>query len=146
MKWEKLEPNHFFKEPVKHFVASTIYDTKEYDRLYENQNNLTHDIWNEFDSKYKVGFQFYEDLQDIDKSKDIMCLWFFKERSDRSNEKDILLAGKTITYFPNTFLITRSNDIKIVRNKRSYIRRPVLQIDMKEEVWLNLLERFDKRS
>ena len=116
MKWEKLEPNHFFKEPVKHFVASTIYDTKEYDRLYENQNNLTHDIWNEFDSKYKVGFQFYEDLQDIDKSKDIMCLWFFKERSDRSNEKDILLAGKTITYFPNTFLITRSNDIKIVRN------------------------------
>ena len=146
MEWAKLKPDHFFKDPVEHFVASTIYDAKDYDRLYENQNNLTHDIWNQFNSKYKIGFQFHEDLQDIDKSKDIMCLWFFKERLDRSNEEDILLAGKPITYFPNTFFITRSNDIKIARNKRSYIRRPVLQIDMKEEVWLTLLERFDKRS
>jgi len=49
MNWEKIKPNHFFKEPVEHVYASTLYDIKDYDKLYENQNNFTHTVWQEFD-------------------------------------------------------------------------------------------------
>ena len=42
MNWEKLKTNHFFKEPVEHVYTSTVYDIKDYDKLYENQNILTH--------------------------------------------------------------------------------------------------------
>ena len=40
MNWEKLKPVHYFKEPVTYFYSSSIFDTKEYDALYENQNNF----------------------------------------------------------------------------------------------------------
>ena len=114
MNWEKLKPQHYHKEPVEYIYARSIFELKEYDKLYENQNNLMHEVWKDFDEKYRVGFEFLDDIRDINKDKDIMCLWFFKERNDRSAGTDIKIAGKTITYYPNTFLITESKDIKIL--------------------------------
>ena len=147
MNWEKLKENHFFKEPVPYVYASTLVDTKYYEHLYENQNNLTHQVWQDFDKKYKTGFQFYEDISDMDLKKDLICCWFFKERNDRSGGEYIMLSGKKITYFPNTFFITKSKDIKILTDqKRQYIRRPFIQLDLKESVWEDILKRFDKLS
>ena len=40
MNWEKLKQNHYNKDPVEHIYSKTIFDMKEYDDLYENQNNL----------------------------------------------------------------------------------------------------------
>ena len=79
MNWEKIKPVHFYKDPVEHFYMSSIFDMLEYDRLYENQNNLEHRVWQEFDEQYKTGFQFFEDLRQLDKKKEIICLWFFKK-------------------------------------------------------------------
>ena len=73
-----------------------------------------------------------------------MCLWFFKERNDRSAGTDIQISGKNITYYPNTFFITESKDIKILEKKNEYIRRPVLQLDLPTSVWNTILERFNK--
>lgn len=142
MNWEKLKPSHYHAEPVEYIYSSTIFDSLEYDKLYENQNNLNHAVWQEFDKKYKTGFEFNDDIQDIDTKREVIFLWFFKERSDRSGGEEISLAGKTITYFPNTFFITRSNDIKVIKGKKTYIRRPFLQLDMDVTRYEQIMSRF----
>ena len=53
-----------------------------------------------------------DSLRDIDRSVDIMCLWFFRERTDRDAGNDIKLAGKIINYHANKILITPSKEIK----------------------------------
>ena len=144
MNWEKLKPQHYYKEPVEHIYAQTIFDQQEYDKLYENQNNLTHQVWNEFDNKYRVGYQFLEDIRDINKNKEVICLWFFKDRLDRSTGLELQLAGNTIKYHQNTFLVTESMDLKILeeKHKYKYIRRPVLQIDLTKVQFENIIKKF----
>ena len=141
MNWEKLKSQHYHKEPVEYIYARSIFELKEYDKLYENQNNLMHEVWKDLDEKYRVGFEFLDDIRDINKDKDIMCLWLFKEWNDRSAGTDIKIAGKTITYYPNTFLITESKDIKILE-KNEYIRRPVVQLDLSRKTYKSIVERF----
>lgn len=144
MNWEKLKTNHYFKDPVQHIYTSTIFDIKDYDKLYENQNNLTHRVWQEFDQKYKTGFQLYNDIREINTNKEVICVWFFKDRNDRSGGEDIELNGKKIKYQPNTFLITKSKDIKIIDKPDEYIRRPFVQLDLSNTAWQTMLARFDK--
>ena len=141
MNWEKLKSQHYHKEPVEYIYTRSIFDLKEYDKLYENQNNLMHEVWKDFYEKYRVGFELLDDIRDINKDKDIICLWFFKERNDRSAGTDIKIAGHTITYYPNTFLITESKDIKILE-KNEYIRRPVVQLDLSRKTYKSIVERF----
>jgi hypothetical protein len=142
MNWEKLKANHYFKDPVEHVHASTLYDMNEYDKLYENTGDLQHITWQEFDKKYRTGFQLFEDIRDIDTKREIVCVWFFKDRNDRSSGEDIILAGKKITYRTNTFLITESKDIEVLEKKDEYFRRPFLQLDLQRNVWNQILERF----
>ena len=146
MNWEKLKINHYHTEPVEYIYTSTMVDVKEYDQLYENQNNLSHPVWQQLDQKYRVGYQFLDDIREISKDKEVICLWFFKDRNDRSAGTDIKLAGHTIKYHQNTFLVTQSRDLKILEKEDEYIRRPVLQIDLSLKVWKKILERFNKIS
>lgn len=145
MNWEKLKPNHFFEEPVEHIYTMGLFDTKEYDKLYENQNDLNNKVWQDFDRKYITGYEFKDDFSEINFNKEIMCLWFFKERSDRTISY-VALNGKKLPYTPNTFLITKSKDIKLEKTKRKYIRHPFVQIDLSLSVWNKILKRFDKIS
>ena len=142
MNWGKLKNNHYFKEPVEHIYSSTIFDLKEYDRLYENQNNLSHQSWVQFKNKYHVTVQMLDDIRQIDKGKEILCVWFFRERTDRSNERNIVLSDKTLKYLPNTFLITKSKLLTVSDKKKEYIRRPVLQIDLTKSQYEKIVERF----
>ena len=52
MEWKKLKPSHYFTKPVKHIYTSSIFDIKEYDKLYENQKNHSHQLWENFDTEY----------------------------------------------------------------------------------------------
>ena len=143
MHWNKLKPTHYFTEPVEHIYSLDIFDSLEYDKLYENQNNLDHHTWQDFDKKYRIGFEFYDDLRQIDKRREIICLWFFRERNDRNNGQHITLAGKDISYSPNAFLITKSNDILIKEGtKRQYIRRPCIQLDMSSGQYDEIVQNF----
>ena len=130
MNWKKLKPQHYFKEPVEHILATAIFSVEEYDSLYENQNNLSHQVWQDFDTKYKIGFEFFKDLREFNKNKEVICLWFFKERSDNKKYNDIELKGKNIMYSPNTFFITNSKNIKINDAGKQWPYRPVLQLDL----------------
>jgi len=141
MNWGKLKPTHYFEDPVTHIYTRSVFDQKEYDRLYENQNNLDHQSWQEFDSKYRTGFEFKNSFSDINFDTEIICLWFFKERSDKT-QSYVHLNGKELTYIANTFLITKSKDIKLVKTKRKYIRHPLVQIDMTNDQWKILLKKF----
>ena len=130
MNWENIKQSYYYKEPVEYILAPAIFNLEEYDILYENQNNLSHQIWQDFDIKYKIGFEFFKDLREFNKDKEVICLWFFKERSDNSKNNAIELEGKNIMYSPNTFFITKSKNIKINDVGKQWPYRPVLQLDL----------------
>ena len=145
MNWKKLTKPHYHKEPVEYIYATSIFDLKEYDSLYENQNNLSHQVWQEFDAKYKTGYEFLQDIQDLNLNKEVICLWFFKDRSDKDAGVDIDLSGKLITYNPNTFLITESKKLKILERKKFFPNRPALQIDLSKKIFDEITEPFKDR-
>ena len=140
MNWEKIKKSYYYKEPVEHILAPALYNIDEYDSLYRNQNNLSHQVWQDFDTKYKIGFEFFKDLREFNKDKEVICLWFFKDRDDRKTGNDIDLEGKIIKYKPNTFLITRSKNIKIIERKSVLPNRPVLQLDLNIEEYNKIIK------
>tara|TARA_A100001011_G_C13907939_1_gene673850 strand:- start:63 stop:494 length:432 start_codon:yes stop_codon:yes gene_type:complete len=142
MNWEKLTKNKFHQQPVEYIHAMDIFRQQEYDRLYENQNNLEHKAWHEFDSKYRIGYEFKEDITDIDFNKEVIALWLFRERSDNRSGPLIDVAGKQIAYTPNTFILTKSKNIKIQESKKKYIRRPMIQLDVSAETFDKICARF----
>ena len=145
MNWKKLRKPHYHKEPVEYIYATAIFDLKEYDSLYENQNDLSHQVWQEFDAKYKTGYEFLQDIQDLNLKKEVICLWFFKDRNDKDAGVDIDLSGKLITYFQNTFLITESKKLKILERKKFFPNRPALQIDLSKKIFDEITEPFKDR-
>ena len=142
MHWDKLKKEHYFADPVEHIVSSTIFPTKEYDTLYENQNNFNHTTWKEFDAKYRTGFELKDDITQIDFKKEIIALWFFRERSDNNSQPEINVAGKKIRYHQNKFLLTPCKDITIEEQKRKYIRRPCIQLDISKVKYEQIIERL----
>ena len=143
MNWKKLRKSHYHKEPVEYIYATAIFSLREYDSLYENQNNLSHQVWQEFDAKYKTGYEFLQDIQDLNLNKEVICLWFFKDRSDKNAGVDIDLSGKLITYYPNTFLITKSKKLKILKRKKNFAPgRPAVQIDLSTKQFDKIVDRF----
>ncbi len=142
MNWNKLKSKHYFSNPVEYIHAFDIFDQKEYDILYENQNNLDHSVWINFDNQYKTGFEFKEDITQINFDKEIIALWFFRERSDRNHPPVFVLKDKLIAYMPNQFLITEYKDIKIQEAKRKFIRRPLIQLDIKKSQYKDLIAKI----
>ena len=145
MNWKKLRKPHYHKDPVEYIYATAIFDLREYDSLYENQNNLSHQVWQEFDANYKTGYEFLQDIQDLNLNKEVICLWFFKDRNDKDAGVDIDLSGKLITYNPNTFLITESKKLKILERKKFFPNRPALQIDLSKKIFDEITEPFKNR-
>ena len=145
MIWEKLRKPHYHKEPIEYIYATGIFDLKEYDKLYENQNDLSHQVWQDFDTKYKIGFEFFKDLREFNKDKEVICLWFFKDRGDRKAGNDIELGDKNkriIVFRTNTFFITNCPYIKILSRKKYFPRRPCLQIEMSVNTYNNIIEKL----
>tara|TARA_Y100000592_G_scaffold99846_1_gene177451 strand:+ start:2892 stop:3323 length:432 start_codon:yes stop_codon:yes gene_type:complete len=143
MNWDLLKPLHYYQEPVEHIYARNIFDEKLYDILYENQNNMQHQVWMDFDKQYKKGFELKENFTELDINKEVICLWFFKERSDRTLVH-VEVGGKKIEYYPNTFLITKNKKIKLIETKRKFIRNPFLQIDLSNDDYQEIIKRFQK--
>lgn len=130
MYWERLVKHQLKKEPVPHIIASRLVAPEVYDALYENQNNLQHHTWKNFQNEFDLEFDFKEDIKNIDLTEPVIALWLFRERADRGSSPDINLAGKPIKYAHNTFIITKSKDIKIIEKSKIYIRRPFVQFKM----------------
>jgi len=136
--YKRLDKKYHYTDPVEHILGRTFRPVAEYDDLYENQTRFDGVVWTKFKETYNLKCQFHNDLQDIDFSKDITCLWFFRERADRDAGNDLKLSGKIITYSANTIFITPSKEIKIKERKKFFPRRPCVQIDINNEMYLNI--------
>jgi len=145
MDWRKLQSKHIHSDPVEHIHAINLIPEQEYDRLYENQNNLNHKLWQDFDERYKIGFEFKDNIEDIDVNRDVIAIWCFKERNDRTKPPHIVIAGKKFAYYPNAVIITQSKDISIRESKKKYIRRPFVQLDITRGKFRSLIEKFKSK-
>ena len=97
--FKRLHKKYYHTDPVEHIIGQQILKLAEYDDLYENQTRFDGTIWTKFKETHKLTCQFYDDLTEIDLSNDITCLWFFRERADRSSgNDDILLKDKKTIY------------------------------------------------
>ena len=61
----------------------------------------------------------------------------------KMNDYSVLLKDKTITYNPNALFVTSSKEIKIVERKKFFPRRPCVQIDINNEMYLNIKKGLD---
>ena len=136
--FKRLDKRYYHTDPVEHIYGQQIRTVAEYDDLYENQTRFEGTVWTKFKETYNLKCQFYDDIRDINLLKEVICLWFFRERADRSAGNDILLKDKTITYNPNALFVTSSKEIKIVKRKKFFPRRPCVQIDINNEIYLNI--------
>ena len=143
MNLDKLQKHNYHDEPVEHFCAVNIIELSEYDRLYENQNDLNHTVWKEFCRKHNTKATRHDNFNSINFDRDVICLWFFKDRNDRT-AAHVQINGKQIRYNPNVFLITRSKSIKMFYADRKYIHSPVIQLDMTIENYDSLVKKFQK--
>jgi hypothetical protein len=71
MIWDKVKKDHFYKEPVEYFRTQTIFSQIEYEKLYENQNNLQHKYWQNLKDQTYMSWTYHKDLDLIDKTKDV---------------------------------------------------------------------------
>ena len=140
----KLKKTHLYQDPIEHIYASDIFDIKEYDKLYENQNNPNHKVWKDFQTTYNFKkIRFFNDLNNVELDETILCLWFFKDRSDRNKGKDIKIKDKTILYLPNTFFILYNscqNNIKILKRDTMVLTRPCLQLYFDYETYDKIIK------
>ena len=86
------------------YIKNFIKDD-EYNKLYENQNNLSHTTWKNFNNKVKFTYRFLKDLEQANYTRQVICLWFFKDRSDYKINRDILINGKSVEYVSNNMLL-----------------------------------------
>ena len=144
----KLKKTHLYQDPIEHIYASNIFDIKEYDKLYENQNNPNHKVWKDFQTTYNFKkIRFFNDLNNVELDETILCLWFFKDRNDRNKGKDIKIKDKTIRYLPNTFFILYNscqNNIKILKRDTMVPTRPCLQLYFDYETYDNICQHIKK--
>ena len=136
--FSRLDKRYYHTDPVQHIIGPQIRKVQEYDDLYENQTRVDGIVWTKFRETHNLKCKFLEDLRDIDRSVDIMCLWFFRERADREPGNDIKLAGKIISYTANKLFITPSKEIRIKERSRFFPRRPCVQIYINNEIYLNI--------
>ena len=141
--YKRLDKKYHYTDPVEHILGRTFRPVAEYDDLYENQTRFDGVVWTKFKETYNLKCQFHNDLQDIDFSKDITCLWFFRERADRDAGNDIKLADKVVAFQANVLFITPSKEIKIQKRKVFFPRRPCVQIDINNEMYLNIKKGLD---
>ena len=146
--FQKLKKTHLYQDPIEHIYASDIFDIKEYDKLYENQNNPNHKVWKDFQTTYNFKkIRFFNDLNNVELDETILCLWFFKDRNDRNKGKDIKIKDKTIRYLPNTFFILYNscqNNIKILKRDTMVPTRPCLQLYFDYETYDNICQHIKK--
>ena len=142
--FQKLKKTHLYQDPIEHIYASDIFDIKEYDKLYENQNNPNHKVWKDFQTTYNFKkIRFFNDLNNVELDETILCLWFFKDRNDRNKGKDIKIKDKTIRYLPNTFFILYNscqNNIKILKRDTMVLTRPCLQLYFDYETYDKIIK------
>jgi hypothetical protein len=51
---DKIKKTNIHKEPIPYIIINSPIDLKEYDSLYEQWNNPSHQVWTNFFNKHKI--------------------------------------------------------------------------------------------
>jgi len=121
------------------YIKNFIKDD-EYNKLYENQNNLSHATWKNFNKKIQFKYKFLKDLEQVNYTRQVICLWFFKDRNDYKINKDILINGKSVEYVPNNMLLFENNDKTIYIKDKKIYKRPVVQFNISLDDYKMILD------
>ena len=84
--FKRLDKRYYHTDPVEHIYGQQIRTVAEYDDLYENQTRFEGTVWTKFKETYNLKCQFYDDIRDINLLKEVICLWFFRERAERCRQ------------------------------------------------------------
>lgn len=107
---------------ITHFIP-----INDYDRLYENVNNLQHFRWQEFIKNEKIKIEYIENFHSVKTTKSKTGYWFFRDRGDR-RAVEFEVAGKTYSYTPNACLYTaQPYNIKHKKLEQTFQDRPVIK-------------------
>ncbi len=128
--FEKLESKNLIYTGV--ILVPDIIEHSQYEKLYENQVHDSLQYWKNFKKNYQLNYKFLDDISNLDKQANIICLWFFPERRYKESRRieffDLKISDRDIKFDPNTVLITNKN-VDILENK-FVLRRPCVQIDI----------------
>jgi hypothetical protein len=115
---DKIKKTNIHKESIPYIIINGPVDLKEYDSLYEQWNNPSHQVWTNFLNKHKIKVDLKNNLtaNNQSKQKEYVGYWFFQQRTDR---RDIRVQfGETkIAYESNRLLILDSAQTFSVINK-----------------------------
>ena len=70
--FKRLDKKYYHTDPVEHILGSHIIKVAEYDDLYENQSRFEGTIWKKFKESNNLTCKFFEDLRNIDLTKDVI--------------------------------------------------------------------------
>jgi len=106
---DKIKKTNIHKEPIPYIIINGPVDLKEYDSLYEQWNNPSHDIWTKFINKHKINVDLKNNLtaNNQNKRKEYVGYWFFQQRTDRRDIR-VQLGETKIGYKSNRMLILDS--------------------------------------
>jgi hypothetical protein len=114
----KIKKVNVHKAPVPYIIINQPIDMSEYDKLYEQWNNPSHNVWQIFLEKSKVEVVLKNKLNSSAhrNQKEFVGYWFFQQRTDRRSVH-IELGEKKIEYKSNCLLIIDSEKQFSVINK-----------------------------
>jgi|MDTC01.3.fsa_nt_gb hypothetical protein len=143
-----VKKSSYHTSPVEHIYQTHAVKLPYYEDLYENQMRQDSEGWLEFKKELGMPCTFHDDLREINTNVEILCLWFFRERSDRDKGADLFVSPgkdkKVITYNPNTlFIIDTKHEIKLKERTPYFPRRPCLQIEMTPEIYVNIKKELE---
>lgn len=105
-----------------------LLEMLDYDRLYENINNLDHFRWQEFVQNEHVQVEYIEDFGTITTTKPKTGYWFFKDRNDR-RATEFKILDKIYQYKPNAFLYTAQKyAITHIKLEQNFQSKPAIKI------------------
>ena len=115
---DKIKKVNVHTAPVPYIIINQPIDLSEYDKLYEQWNNPSHNVWQTFLEKFKVEVVLRNKLKSSAhrNQKEFVGYWFFQQRTDRRSVH-IDLGEKTIEYKSNCLLIIDSKKQFSVINK-----------------------------
>jgi hypothetical protein len=136
-----VRKHHCHKDPIPHIYCKNFIKLDNYDRLYEQWNNIEHERWKTFINQNYIDVYFHDDfIKTLTPKQDEIYIgyWFFRQRTDRSSTGDIHISNvkeeKILTYYQNTLLVLEAKNSLVVKPRRDKLpTRPFCEIYFSKE-------------
>ena len=139
----KISASNINKNPNFIYIPNA-FDTRTFDRVYENWSNPEHESWKNFCKEYKVNV--IEQLNDVEQYKytgdnRLVGYIFFKDRNDKRHTQ-VHFAGHHRAYLPNCLLIIHKEyALTFDKSEHALPEKAMLVVSLNEE-FLGTVNKF----